>query len=250
MSTIEILEGFERENYGAYVLKKNYAKYMAVALGIGVFLHLLCIAAYFFLTGLDSDHKIATVRFMDINELFNAPPLQEIEVPPQVTLDLPDAIPPAAGMPIIVRDEEALTDLTIQTQEEIRADIAPPVAYGSGDGGEIRVEITGEIESLPNDDPTMDEVVAVEQQPVIVANVAPEYPELARQAGIEGRVILKALIDEKGNVTRVSVLQGDDIFKESAVAAMYKMRFKPAINGSKPIKVWITIPFNFQLETR
>lgn len=249
MSTMEVIEGFERENYGAYVLKKRYAKHMAAALGIGVLLHLLCIAAYLFSTGLRSDSKVATVRFMDINELFNAPPLQENEAPPMVKIEIPDAIRPVAGMPIMVKDEEALTDLTIQTQEEIRADIAPPVAYGSGEGGEIKVEISGKIESLPNDDPAMDEVVNIEQQPVIVANVAPEYPELARQAGIEGRVILKALIDEKGNVTKVSVLQGDDIFKESAVAAVHKMKFKPAINGNKPIKVWITIPFNFQLES-
>lgn len=249
MSAMEIIDGFGKENYGSYVLKKSYNRHLALALTIGVLFHVTGIVTYYVSTHWGSDEKVVSIRFTDINELYNAPPLQETVAPPQVKLEVPDVIKPSAGMPIIVKDEEAQTEQTIQTQEEIKTEIAPPVAYGSGDGGEIKVDISGAIENLPTDEPAMDAFVAVEQQPVIIARVKPEYPELARQAGIEGRVIVKALIDENGDVKKVSVLQGDDIFRESAVSAMYQTKFKPAINANRPVKVWITIPFNFRLKS-
>jgi protein TonB len=78
-------------------------------------------------------------------------------------------------------------------------------------------------------------------KPVIV------YPSLAKKAGLEGKVILKALIDESGNVTKVVVLSGDHIFHDAAVSALQQAKFKPAINGNRAVKVWITYPIIFRL---
>ncbi|MBL7959211.1 energy transducer TonB [bacterium] len=246
MSNIDVIDGFERENYGSYVLKKVYSKNLAAGLIIGVALHIGGIASYYISNIVMQEDRIITVKFTDINELQNAPPLQDAPPPPTVKIEIPDVIKPAMGMPIIVPDEEALPELTIQTQEEIKTDIASST-FGDQDG-EIRVDISGVIQGISgNDEPGMDEFVVVEQNPVPLSRPNIVYPELAKKAGLEGKVVVKALIDETGSVTKIVVIAGEDIFKDAAVAAINHMKFKPAINGNRAVKVWITYPVVFRL---
>ncbi|KAB2881340.1 energy transducer TonB [bacterium] len=246
MSNIDVIDGFERENYGSYVLKKVYSKNLAAGLIIGVALHIGGIASYYISNIVMQEDRIITVKFTDINELQNAPPLQDAPPPPTVKIEIPDVIKPAMGMPIIVPDEEALPELTIQTQEEIKTDIASST-FGDQDG-EIRVDISGVIQGISgNDEPGMDEFVVVEQNPVPLGRPNIVYPELAKKAGLEGKVVVKALIDETGSVTKIVVIAGEDIFKDAAVAAIKQMKFKPAINGNRAVKVWITYPVVFRL---
>lgn len=246
MSHIEVIEGVDRVNYGSYTLKKVYPKNLTAGLIIGVALHLAGIASYYISTVVMAEDKVITVRFTDINELQNAPPLQDTPPQPTIKIEVPDVIKPAAGIPIVVPDEEAEPEMTILTQEEIKTDIAAPADFGSGEG-EIKVDISGTIQDLGDNEPGMDEFVAVEQNPVPLGRPNVVYPELAKKAGLEGKVVLKALIDETGSVTKVVVLAGDDIFKDAAVSAINNLKFKPAINGNRAVKVWITYPVIFRL---
>ncbi len=247
MSNIEVIEGVDRINYGSYALKKDYPKNMAVGLIIGIALHLGGIASYYISSVVMAEDRVITVKFTDINELQNAPPLQDTPPPPTIKIEIPDVIKPATGIPIVVPDEEAVQEMTILTQEEIKTDIAAPANFGNSDG-EIKVDISGTIEDLSgNDEPGMDEFVVVEQNPVPLGRPNIIYPEFAKKAGLEGKVVLKALIDETGSVTKVVVLTGDDIFKDAAVSAINNLKFKPAINGNRAVKVWITYPVIFRL---
>jgi protein TonB len=246
MSNIEVNEGVDRVNYGSYTLKKVYPKNLTTGLIIGVALHLAGIASYYISTVIMAEDKVITVKFTDINELQIAPPLQDTPPQPTIKIEVPDVIKPAAGIPIVVPDEEAEPEMTILTQEEIKTDIAAPADFGSGEG-EIKVDISGTIQDLGDNEPGMDEFVAVEQNPVPLGRPNVVYPELAKKAGLEGKVVLKALIDETGSVTKVVVLAGDDIFKDAAVSAINNLKFKPAINGNRAVKVWITYPVIFRL---
>lgn len=247
MNSIEIIEGFERENYGSYSLKKVYPKNLAAGLIIGVALHLGAIVSYYISNIVMREDRVITVKFTDINELMNAPPLHEAPPPPAVKIEVPDIIKPATGIPIVVPDNEALPDLTIQTQEEIKADITAPSNFGNNEG-EIRVDISGVIQGLSgNEEPGMDDFVAVEQNPVPLGRPNIVYPIFAKKAGLEGKVVVKALIDETGTVTKIVVIAGDDVFKEAAVSAIQNLKFKPAINGNRAVKVWITYPVVFKL---
>ncbi|HNC48168.1 MAG TPA: TonB family protein, partial [bacterium] len=222
MTNIEVIEGYGRENYGSFVLKKVYQKNVSTGLIIGITLHIAGIMTYYISTVVFKEEQIRMVRITDINELQSAPPLQEQTAAPKVKVEVQEVIKPVAGIPIVVPDAEAKPDMTIQTQEEIKTDIAAPTSFGS-DGGEVKVDISGTIGDIGGGEPGMDEFVPVEQQPVIVAKVQPVYPELAKKAGLEGKVIVKALIDESGTVTKCVVLQGDEMFKESAVNALMSM---------------------------
>lgn len=83
----------------------------------------------------------------------------------------------------------------------------------------------------------------------IQKNVA--YPEIARRAGIQGKVVLNALISEDGTVAEVKVLTplggGCD---ESATTAIRSVQWHPAEKAGKPVKTWIAIPVVFKLDDK
>ena len=74
------------------------------------------------------------------------------------------------------------------------------------------------------------------------------YTEIARLAGIEGMVIVEAIIDKKGNVIDAKIIR--DIggrLGESALMAVRTTKFNPGIQRGKPVKVKINIPIKFLL---
>lgn len=95
--------------------------------------------------------------------------------------------------------------------------------------------------------------VMVEQMPELIGGIAElqrhvRYPEIARRAGIEGRVVVQFVIDEQGNVTDPQVVRslggGTD---EAALEAIKKVRFTPGMQRGRPVKVRYTIPVQFRL---
>lgn len=74
------------------------------------------------------------------------------------------------------------------------------------------------------------------------------YPELAKKIGIEGKVIVTAVVDENGNVIKTEVLKS--VFPsldEIACKAVSETKFSPGKQRGKPVKVEIKIPVNFKL---
>ncbi|MFQ5823312.1 MAG: TonB family protein [bacterium] len=77
-----------------------------------------------------------------------------------------------------------------------------------------------------------------------------QYPEIARKAGIEGRVIVLALVSEEGKVidTRISESLGQSGCDEAAVNALKSVKWKPAVHKGEPVKVWVAVPVLFKLK--
>ena len=73
------------------------------------------------------------------------------------------------------------------------------------------------------------------------------YPEIARKAGLTGKVFLKFLVDKGGRVSNVTVLKGQEIFRQSAIDAIMQFKFNPAQQNDKPVAVWMTQPITFRL---
>ncbi len=88
---------------------------------------------------------------------------------------------------------------------------------------------------------------AFDQAPVVIARVYPVYPEMARQAELEGVVLLKVGIDELGRVREAIVLQSIDGLDEAALDAIYQWRFQPAMQRDVPVPVWYSVPIRFSL---
>ncbi|NQT25290.1 TonB family protein [candidate division KSB1 bacterium] len=76
------------------------------------------------------------------------------------------------------------------------------------------------------------------------------YPELARKAGIEGRVIIYVQVDENGDAIRTRVIQSlgeNNGCDEAAIEAVKAVKWKPAMQRDQNVKVWIAVPIDFKL---
>jgi TonB family protein len=102
-----------------------------------------------------------------------------------------------------------------------------------------------------NDDPDKDEFISVTEEPKVIDDLQSliEYTEAARRAGIEGKVVVTALIDTDGRVLKVDIeLSDNSLLNEAARSAMFKARYNPAICNGVPVKVWFTQVLSFKLE--
>jgi protein TonB len=84
--------------------------------------------------------------------------------------------------------------------------------------------------------------------PVKTAHVAPLYPMIARQAHIDGVVILEAVLDDQGRVESVRVLRSIPMLDQAAVDAVRQWRFTPALLNGQAVPVVMTVTVNFTLQ--
>lgn len=94
------------------------------------------------------------------------------------------------------------------------------------------------------------EFVQIDRQPEKISGDNPAYPDSLRQAGIEGRVVVRAWIGKDGRVKEVQVLRSDhDGFNRNTVEAVRSWRFRPAEKDGQPVEVWMTIPVRFRQDS-
>ena len=87
------------------------------------------------------------------------------------------------------------------------------------------------------------------QHPRKISAVHPQYTEKARKEGLQGLVILQALINEEGLVEEIEVIKGMPLgLTEEAMKALENWTFEPATLEGKPVAVFYNLTFNFRLE--
>jgi TonB family protein len=90
-------------------------------------------------------------------------------------------------------------------------------------------------------------VDAEAQQQKLIQQVRPVYPDVARQAGIEGTVGLRATIRKDGTVQDVRVLSGHPLLAQAAAQAIRRWRYQPTLLDGKPVNVVTTVTVVFRL---
>jgi len=98
--------------------------------------------------------------------------------------------------------------------------------------------------------PLPDEFVKVDLMPEMIKSTPPVYPEKEKKAGTEGDVFIKALIDKEGKVVKAEIAEtsGYISLDSAAVEAAFKNEYKPAMQESKPVAVWVTYKVTFSLD--
>jgi TonB family protein len=99
------------------------------------------------------------------------------------------------------------------------------------------VETAGAVKVNPD---VMDENLIVQR--------VPAYPEAAKLNGVEGDVVMQALISKEGTVKRVHVVEGDSRLRSAAEEAVYKWRYRPYVLHGQPVEVATTVTVNFNLD--
>ncbi|MBI3404283.1 MAG: energy transducer TonB [Acidobacteria bacterium] len=85
------------------------------------------------------------------------------------------------------------------------------------------------------------------QQAMLVSQPKPIYPPLAKQARIQGTVMLQAIIAKDGSVQQVEMLSGHPLLVQSAMDAVRQWRYKPTLLNSEPVEVVTTVQVVFTL---
>ncbi|MEX2115950.1 MAG: energy transducer TonB [Bacteroidota bacterium] len=144
--------------------------------------------------------------------------------------------PPRPPIPIEAPSDEEIEDVDLASSEiNVAEDIAPPPPANNSEEEEYFVAV----EEMPE---PIGGMVAIHNNLI--------YPEIARRAGIQGRVYVLAFVNDKGEVTKTEVIKGIGAgCDEAAMAAVRKARFIPGRQRGKPVKVRISIPIRFQLTT-
>ncbi len=236
-------------SYGAYELKRSYQRNLGLGVILAGHLHLFIIGGFVLYTKASTQppEAKAVVRIKTLAELAAPPSLSQTRAP-QIAVAAPTVAPPSVGIPEAVPDEEAPEEVTVATQAELGkiADLSATSIVGGGGGDSIAVEIPEE-EYLP----PPEEFVPYDEPPVPIKEVRPEYPPLAKQAGIEGVVWVKALVDKNGKVRDAIIFKPSGAsagFEESALAAVHQNQYKPAISNNQPVAVWVVFPVRFTLK--
>jgi len=152
---------------------------------------------------------------------------KQIETPPP---------PPRPPVPVEVPDDEIIEDELIELDAEL-------------DLGDV-------FELPPPPPPKEDEeqfFIVVEQMPQLIGGLKKlqsqvYYPEMARRAGIEGRVTVQFIVNERGQVENPRVIRGiGGGCDEVALEAVSKAKFVPGLQRGRPVKVQYSLPIVFRL---
>ena len=84
-------------------------------------------------------------------------------------------------------------------------------------------------------------------QGLLIHQVTPKYPSLARQARIQGTVVLQAVIGKDGSVQNLRVLSGHSMLTQAAMDAVKQWRYKPYYVNGEPVEADTQINVNFNL---
>jgi periplasmic protein TonB len=85
------------------------------------------------------------------------------------------------------------------------------------------------------------------QAPRLIRQVEPEYPPLARQARVQGDVIIDSVIDTEGRVTQMKVVSGSSLLVQSAIQALEQWRYQPTLLNGQPVPVEMLVTLHFTL---
>jgi protein TonB len=84
---------------------------------------------------------------------------------------------------------------------------------------------------------------------LLIYRVEPAYPPLAKQARIQGVVVMTALIDKGGNVQNLQVVSGHPLLAPAAIEAVKQWRYKPFLLNGQPVEVETTVTVNFRVQS-
>ncbi len=148
--------------------------------------------------------------------------------------------PPKPPIPIEAPSDDVLDDVEIgSTEIDINEQVeAPPPPK--------------EDKKIVEEEPTY--FVAVEEMPEPIGGIGAiqskiVYPEIAKRAGVEGKVYVLAFVNESGDVTKAEIIKGLGAgLDEAALNAVKQTKFKPGKQRGKPVKVQVSIPIVFKLQ--
>jgi protein TonB len=240
------------KSYGAFEMKefigKSTLKSFALTMGLMIMLPVVFIAVK-----------------ASVNPLqpLLPPPVTVLYPPPEVHQTVPPRVevPPPSSRAITQNTEGNYVPVDNQLPETTMNNEVAEISSQQVNGGDntTRTIYTSQPSEVyvPSNavehDIDTDQIPETESDPILnysqfSSNLV--YPEVARRTGIEGKVLLRVVVGKDGKPVfgKVKVLDStNDIFNQSAIDAVLKSTFAPAIQNGKPIEVPVVVPIVFRL---
>jgi protein TonB len=242
-----VFEGKNRD-YGAYFLRKHYGRYLLIASLIRAFafcffMYLPAIGEYFDNNKAEKEQKV-----------FKGVELSLENLPPPKLRTVAFRIPEPKPKEEIQDDDQEVA--TVQELEE-----APNIGLEDIEGEEVGFidipeEGTGTAPAAvieeTEPEPDFNEFVFVSQEPEPIniddIKALIGYPDVAREANIEGKVVVRILVGKNGKYIKHKVIKkAHPMLAQAVEQHIGKLTFTPALQGNQPIKFWVNVPFAFQL---
>jgi protein TonB len=241
---------FRNKEYGAYVLRKKHSRTMVIAIFAGIIIMTVAILVPYIQAS-----RMAHQKARDANEVIAemANDLQDQEAPPP-----PPPPPPPMEQQTVVKyvapvvvdsiKPEDQTQLAI-TDEQVETTVNKEV-----------VEVVEQIQEEVEEDVKEEIFIIVEEMPEFLdggeaglrAWIAKsiEYPVIAQENGIQGKVYVSFVVDKDGSISEAKVLRGVDpsLDKEALRVVRALPKWRPGKQRGKPVRVSYTVPISFVLQ--
>jgi protein TonB len=170
--------------------------------------------------------------------------------PPPPPAARPANAPKVLPKPIVENQFVAPVEVPEEITPEESIDMGVEGGAGGVEGGVPGGVVGGIVGGLPDAPPPPVQAVRVGGQikePKKLKNVSPVYPDIAKQARVQGVVILECTISPQGKVTDVKVLRGIPLLDQAAVDAVKQWVYTPTLLNGVPVPVIMTVTVNFKL---
>ena len=181
----------------------------------------------------------------------------------------PPPPPPAAAVHVVKQIQSDIVNGELRTPtkipkkilENLKEDEAPPQMAATGvvggvPGGVPGGSMGGVIGSVLSSTPVAVPHIATPQRVrvssgvvsgLLLRKVSPNYPPLARQARIQGVVVLQAEISKEGNIQNLQLISGHPMLAPAAIEAVKQWKYKPYLLNGEPVEVETQVQVNFTL---
>jgi periplasmic protein TonB len=244
----EIVFRSRNKEYGAFVLRKKYNRNVIISLLIGIMIISSAVFTQYLnaksmATRQDHVERQVEIVMQDLNqphELVAPPPpppppniMQQVKYVPPVIVDS-------------VKPEDKVQQMTADEAQQIVKN-------------ENVVEVAKEAkEEIPEKETEQEPFMLVQEMPEPQGGVQglykyiadnTDYPVMAKENNIQGKVYVRFCVTAKGTVDQVSIVKGVDPDLDAEALRIVKTfpLFKPGKQDGKPVPVWFSVAINFQL---
>ncbi len=244
---------FEDRNkeYGAYRLRKKYNRNVLIGMLIGIIIIGTAIITPYLNAKAAEGRSKRAERQVEIKLENLDTPNQQVAPPPPPPPPPTDVVQQQRYVPPVVVDsikpedvkqlmtaDQAQTEVTNKEVVEAVQQVKEEVQ--EADAEATPFVVVEEMPMFPGGDPALLKYISEHTN----------YPEVAKENNIQGRVIVRFCVTAKGGVSQVSVMKGVDpeLDKEAIRVVNTLPAFKPGKQGGKPVPVWYMVPITFTLK--
>jgi protein TonB len=246
----DIVFELRNKEYGAYKLRKKYNRNVLIGVLVGLLiLDTAVITPHLYAKAMESKKAREERQVEMIMENLDQPTEQVAPPPPPP--------PPAEAQqqnryvpPVVVDSVKPEDNVQLMTADQATVEVV----------NEEFIEAVEEVrEEVQEEEKEPEPFVVVEEMPEFPGGDIEllkyifehtNYPEVAKENNIQGKVIVRFCVTAKGTVSQISILKGVDpeLDKEAMRVVATLPAFKPGKQGGKPVPVWYMVPIAYTLK--